>query len=79
MIDSKSLMENNKSYIFSSIFESYLLHKNPTCFSCWSVFTMLSLQQRIQEVLDIGLAEVDDRYVRGQAEVDELRDEFPWL
>ena len=29
-------MENNKSYIFSSIFESYLVHKNPTCFSCWS-------------------------------------------
>ena len=36
---------------------------------------MLSLQQRIQEVLDIGRAEADDRYVRGQAEVDE----FPWL
>lgn len=60
---------------------------------------MLSLQQRIQEVLELGLSEVrsalldrqqveeldrilaeaDDRYVRGQAEVDELRDEFPWL
>ena len=60
---------------------------------------MLSLQQRIQEVLDIGLAEVrsalldrqqveeldrilaeaEDRYARGQAEVDGLRDEFSWL
>ena len=29
-IGSKSLMENNKSYILSSIFGSYLVHKNPT-------------------------------------------------
>ena len=60
---------------------------------------MLSLQQRIQEVMDFGLSEVrsalldrqqveeldrilaeaDDRYVRGQAEVSGLQDEFPWL
>lgn len=60
---------------------------------------MMDLQQRIQEVLEFGLAEVrsalldrqqsaeldrilaeaDDRYVRGQAEVSGLQDEFPWL
>lgn len=29
-------MENNQTYILSSIFGSYLVHKNPTCFSRWS-------------------------------------------
>ena len=36
LLGSKSLMENNQSYMLSSIFGSYLVHKNPTVFNCWS-------------------------------------------
>ena len=47
-------MENNKSYIFSSIFGSYLVHKNPTRFSRWSFRTMdedISIPDKIKKAL----------------------------
>jgi ABC-type multidrug transport system permease subunit len=35
-------MENNQSYMLSSIFGSYLVHKNPTDFISWSFRAMIS-------------------------------------
>ena len=59
ILDSKSLMENNQSYMLSSIFGSYLVHKNPTCFSRWSVriassYSCQFLKKKLSEHLKMG-------------------------